>query len=68
MKTLWNEQTAAEATGGEARGHWHASRVEIDSRKVQLGDLFVAIKGERVDGHHYVADAFARGAVAVTPG
>lgn len=64
MNTLWNEQTAAEATGGEARGHWHASRVEIDSRKVQLGDLFVAIKGEHVDGHHYVADALARGAVA----
>ncbi len=64
MNTLWNEQTAAEATGGEARGHWHASRVEIDSRKVQLGDLFLAIKGERVDGHHYVADALARGAVA----
>lgn len=62
--TLWNEQTAAEATGGEARGMWFASRVEIDSRRVQLGDLFVAIKGERMDGHHYVADALSRGAVA----
>ncbi len=61
---IWNEQSAAEATAGEARGLWYASRVEIDSRKVQLGDLFVAIKGERVDGHHYVADALARGAVA----
>lgn len=64
MISLWSEQTVAEATGGEVRGHFHASRVEIDSRKIQLGDLFVAIKGERVDGHHYVADAFARGAVA----
>ncbi len=44
MIGLWNEQTAAEATGGEARGLWHASRLEIDSRRVQLGDLFVAIK------------------------
>lgn len=64
MKTLWNERTAEEATGGKALGHWVASRVEIDSRKVQLGDLFVAIKGERMDGHMYVADALARGAVA----
>lgn len=64
MISLWNEQSAAAATGGEARGLWFASRVEIDSRKVQLGDLFVAIKGERVDGHHYVADALSRGAVA----
>jgi len=64
MIALWNDTNAAQATGGEARGHWHASRVEIDSRRVQLGDLYIAIKGERVDGHDYVADALARGAVA----
>jgi UDP-N-acetylmuramoyl-tripeptide--D-alanyl-D-alanine ligase len=64
MKSLWNQDTAATATGGTSQGMWHANRVEIDSRKVQLGDLFIAIKGERVDGHLYVADAFARGAVA----
>lgn len=61
---LWSEQTVEQATQGMVSGHFHASRVEIDSRKIQLGDLFVAIKGDRVDGHHYVADAFARGAVA----
>jgi UDP-N-acetylmuramoyl-tripeptide--D-alanyl-D-alanine ligase len=38
--------------------------VSIDTRKVQAGDLFVAIKGERVDGHDFLADAQARGAVA----
>jgi UDP-N-acetylmuramoyl-tripeptide--D-alanyl-D-alanine ligase len=38
--------------------------VTIDSRKVKAGDLFVAFKGERVDGHDYLADAKARGAVA----
>lgn len=36
----------------------------IDSRKVEPGSLFVAIKGEHVDGHDYLADAAARGAVA----
>ncbi|MEO6061809.1 MAG: Mur ligase domain-containing protein, partial [Thermoflexales bacterium] len=36
----------------------------VDSRLAVAGDLFVAIKGERSDGHAYVADAFARGAVA----
>ncbi len=64
MKALWNEQTIAQAVSAKVSGHWFASRVEIDSRRVQLGDLFVAIKGERVDGHDYVADALARGAVA----
>jgi UDP-N-acetylmuramoyl-tripeptide--D-alanyl-D-alanine ligase len=34
----------------------------IDSRQVIPGSLFVAMPGERVDGHAYVADAFQRGA------
>ncbi len=37
--------------------------VQSDSRKVTRGDLFVALKGERVDGHEYVKEAFLRGAV-----
>jgi len=40
------------------------SGVAIDTRKVVPGDLFVAIKGEHADGHDYLADAAARGAVA----
>jgi UDP-N-acetylmuramoyl-tripeptide--D-alanyl-D-alanine ligase len=36
----------------------------VDSRLAVPADLFVAIKGERSDGHAYVADAFRRGAVA----
>jgi UDP-N-acetylmuramoyl-tripeptide--D-alanyl-D-alanine ligase len=39
-------------------------RVVIDSREAEPGDLFVALKGERTDGHSFVADAFGRGAVA----
>ena len=38
--------------------------VAIDTRRLKPGDLFVAIKGERVDGHDYLADAAARGATA----
>jgi UDP-N-acetylmuramoyl-tripeptide--D-alanyl-D-alanine ligase len=40
------------------------SMTVIDSRQVRPGALFVALKGERTDGHDYVADAFSRGAVA----
>ena len=40
------------------------SGVAIDTRKVARGDLFVAIDGEHVDGHDFLADAAARGAVA----
>ena len=39
--------------------------VEIDSRKVTPGGLFVAFQGERVDGHDYAKQAVASGAVAV---
>lgn len=38
--------------------------VVIDSRQVKAGDLFVALPGERVDGHAYIGDAFRRGARA----
>ncbi len=38
--------------------------VAIDTRKVQPGNLFVALKGERVDGHDYLREAAAMGAVA----
>jgi UDP-N-acetylmuramoyl-tripeptide--D-alanyl-D-alanine ligase len=35
----------------------------IDSRTVQSGELFFAVKGDRLDGHDFVESAFARGAV-----
>ena len=38
--------------------------VAIDTRKLAPGDLFVAFKGDHVDGHDYLAQAAARGASA----
>lgn len=37
----------------------------VDSRQVQAGDLFFAIKGERFDGHDFLDEVAAKGAVAV---
>ncbi|MCD6495613.1 UDP-N-acetylmuramoyl-tripeptide--D-alanyl-D-alanine ligase [Candidatus Bipolaricaulota bacterium] len=37
-------------------------RVIHDSRRIEPGDLFIAIKGERTDGHAFLAQAFERGA------
>jgi UDP-N-acetylmuramoyl-tripeptide--D-alanyl-D-alanine ligase len=61
--------TAAEAArlvGGTLTGSGEAvvTGVAIDSRDAGAGDLFVALTGERVDGHDYVTDAAARGAAA----
>jgi UDP-N-acetylmuramoyl-tripeptide--D-alanyl-D-alanine ligase len=41
-----------------------ATGYSIDSRTLQPGDLFIAIKGDRFDGHDFMAAAFERGAVA----
>ena len=40
-------------------------RVQIDSRSVQPGDLFIAIKGDMFDGHDFVASALGSGAAGV---
>lgn len=39
--------------------------IAIDNRKVQPGDLFVAMRGGSADGHDFIADAITRGAAAV---
>ena len=41
------------------------SAVVIDSREAQPGSLFVALRGERTDGHRYVEDAVSRGATGL---
>ena len=40
-----------------------ASGYSIDSRTLQAGDLFFAVRGERLDGHEFVEAALAKGAV-----
>ena len=40
-------------------------RVNTDSRQAQPGDLFIALSGERFDGHDFVAEVAQKGAVAV---
>lgn len=37
--------------------------ISTDSRSIRRGDLFVALQGERFDGHEFVAAAFAQGAI-----
>lgn len=49
---------------GEFDGDAVATGYSIDSRTVQTGDLFFAVKGERLDGHDYVEAALAAGASA----
>jgi len=63
--SLWSSTEAAKATGGVAKGVWAATGVSIDTRTLQRGDLFIAIRGDAMDGHKFAADALAKGAAAV---
>jgi UDP-N-acetylmuramoyl-L-alanyl-D-glutamate--2,6-diaminopimelate ligase len=49
----------------EARGDAEITGVCVDSRRVQRGDLFVALVGRQHDGHRFIADALQQGAAAV---
>jgi len=62
---MMDTRTAAQAIGGTLHGQntWFDS-VGTDSRTIAPGALFVALKGERFDGHDYIARAIERGAVA----
>lgn len=51
--------------GTEAEKKTEVLGVVIDSRQVGSGYLFVAIPGEKVDGHKFIPDVFAKGAAAV---
>ena len=53
------------ATRGFAGADTAISQVVQDSRKIGPGSLFVAIKGDQVDGHRFISSAVAQGAVAV---
>jgi UDP-N-acetylmuramoyl-tripeptide--D-alanyl-D-alanine ligase len=62
--TLWTRREIWGAQNGEAwelRGDWTAGGVSIDTRSLQKGDIFIALKDQR-DGHDFVANAMAKGA------
>jgi UDP-N-acetylmuramoyl-tripeptide--D-alanyl-D-alanine ligase len=63
-EALWTVDELLQATGGKLHGQVKKplTAVSIDSRAVKAGDVFIAIKGERHDGHDFVANALKAGA------
>ncbi|MFB9175284.1 UDP-N-acetylmuramoylalanyl-D-glutamyl-2,6-diaminopimelate--D-alanyl-D-alanine ligase [Roseibium salinum] len=61
---LWTLDAFVEAAGGSSKGDIGAeiTGISIDSRTLEPGDAFVAIKGDRLDGHDYVSAALEAGA------
>jgi len=63
MAPLWTSAAGAAATLGRATRDFTATGVSIDTRTLQPGDLFVALKDVR-DGHEFVRAALDKGAAA----
>ncbi len=61
----WTIEEILRATNGQLTGRWPRTAlgpVTINSRSLVPGEVFVAIRGARLDGHHFVDEAVARGA------
>jgi len=55
----------AHSTGSAPRGSTEVRGITTDTRKIGKGDVFLALKGERFDGHDYLRDAVRDGASAI---
>ena len=64
MSDLWTSEAMAEAMDGRPFGRLPdgVSGISIDTRTLQRGDAFFAIRGERLDGHDFATAAHAAGA------
>jgi len=67
---FWTLDTIAAALAGEAvgklpRGSAELTGITTDTRKIGKGNAFLALRGERFDGHDYLRDAVRDGAAAL---
>jgi len=63
---LWLCDEVAEALALPVHGpEWAVTGISIDSRTLEPGDLFIALRGETNDGHDYMKQAIAKGARAI---
>ena len=75
-RALWTGQEVMDALAEHVAEHmnehtvgtlptdWQANGIAIDTRDLSAGDIFVALPGEKADGHAFVAQAFEKGAAA----
>jgi UDP-N-acetylmuramoyl-tripeptide--D-alanyl-D-alanine ligase len=61
---LWVKEVPRDARAREAFLASGISGATLDTRRIQPGELFVPLPGERTDGHDHIGEAFARGAGA----
>jgi len=62
IEDIFNLPTAVIYNPDKFKSIYHVS---IDSRNIKKNTLFIAIKGERYDGHNFIAEVVKKGAAAV---
>lgn len=66
---MWSNPTLSQwagVTGGQVVGNdLNVTEISTDTRTLKEGDVYVALKGEYFDGHHYLSTAIGKGASAV---
>lgn len=65
MSALWTSRTLAAACDGAVSGDFSVNGVAFDSRELEPGNLFLAMRGEQADGHDYIDAAIAAGAAGI---
>ena len=59
---IWTSEQIGEALSLNLETNDKFGKVQFNSRDIEKGDIFIALKGGARDGHEFVLDAFARGA------
>ena len=59
---LWNSSEFSKIFNKNIDKDWTCTGVEIDSRKVKPGNIFLAMPGTEFDGHNFIKDAINMGA------
>ena len=62
---LWTSDEIVTVTKGKCDGYFEVCGISIDTRTLEKGDLFIALKGDKSDGHLYAADALKKGAAGI---
>src|SRR5256885_17234171 len=65
MNGYWTLRRVASAIGSKSSDDRAVNAISTDTRSIIAGDVFLALRGENFDGHTFLRDAVARGALAL---
>ena len=64
-KNLWSADEISNIFNSVIENNWQCNSLEIDSRKVKPGNIFLAMPGTKFDGHDFIIEAIKAGATSI---